>query len=97
MVWDNAAKRISKDSTADTVATISQLRPGRYPATWFIWGAANEEWERRSRANGTRVMSALAAQAAPVRAGGSVPGGHGLPLLRDTQGPALAWLLQANR
>lgn len=38
MVWDNAAKRISKDSTADTVATIRQLRPGRYPATWFILG-----------------------------------------------------------
>ena len=94
MVWDNAAQRIGQDSTADTVAAIRRLQPRRYPATWFIWGADEEEWERRSRANGVRVISALAAQGVPVRAGGAVPGGHGLALLRDTMAPALRWLLR---
>lgn len=93
MVWDNAAQRISKDATAETVAAIARLARGRYPATWFIWGAADEEWEARARANGVRVMSALAAKGVPVHVGGAVPGGHGLPLLRDTMQPALDWLL----
>lgn len=96
MIWDNEVRRIGADSTAETVAAIRRLPPGRYPAAWFIWGAADEEWERRARANGVQVMSALAARGVPVHAGGAVPGSHGLQLLRDTMAPALDWLLRAG-
>lgn len=96
MAWDSAAERISEDATAETVAAVGRLTPARYPSIWFIWGAADEDWEARARANGVQVMSALAAKGVPVHAGGSVPGGHGLPLLRDTMAPALRWLLQAK-
>lgn len=94
MAWDRRTWVIGSDVTDEAVAEAEAIAPGRYPDIWFIWGDADEEWERRSRENGARVIAALVGRGVRVTDGGTVPGGHDGRLLATTLKPALDWLLR---
>lgn len=75
------------------LAVFDHAPAGPLPAIWFVWGdSETDEWEAKSRPNGQRMMAALQERGATVTFS-IVPGGHGLPLLRDTLAAAVAFLL----
>jgi pimeloyl-ACP methyl ester carboxylesterase len=92
MLWDARAQAIARVFVEDALREIEQPAAGSLPRFWFVWGDGPSEWESRSRIHGQRVLHALRARGAEVTDPPSVPGDHGLELVRYTLPSALRFL-----